>query len=174
MKPEATDLSLDELSNRVADELRKLGVHEAQRDGRVAAAPDARTIRYYTTLGLIDRPTLAGREARYGERHLLQLLTIKVMQSFSRPLADIQTQLYGRSNRELQAIIASSSRSMAARPRINTAAIRWLEIPIEPGLKLMVQEGSKSTVDMRSLLDRIAAALTSIGRTGASNGGPRS
>src|SRR5205823_13215113 len=43
-------------------------------NGRVRDVPDRRTVRFYTTLGLIDRPAaLRGRTALYGRRHLLQL-----------------------------------------------------------------------------------------------------
>ncbi|HWT85302.1 MAG TPA: MerR family transcriptional regulator, partial [Myxococcales bacterium] len=72
---------LDELSTRVAGELAERGLHGAAADGRVSAAPDSRTVRYYTTLGLLDRPTIEARQARYGERHLLQLLAIKALQA---------------------------------------------------------------------------------------------
>jgi DNA-binding transcriptional MerR regulator len=36
-----------------------------------------RTVRYYIQLGLVDRPVGETRAARYGARHLEQLLTIK-------------------------------------------------------------------------------------------------
>ena len=36
-----------------------------------------RTVRYYIQLGLVDRPEGETRAARYGERHLEQLLEIR-------------------------------------------------------------------------------------------------
>ena len=51
-------MMLDELSDRVARELGVRGLLGAAADGRVSAAPDARTVRYYTTLGLLDRPRI--------------------------------------------------------------------------------------------------------------------
>ena len=45
---------------------------------RVRELPDRRTVRYYATLGLLDRPTIQGRTAFYGRRHLLQLATARV------------------------------------------------------------------------------------------------
>ena len=89
-------MMLDELSNRVAGELADRGLLGAASDARVSAAPDARTVRYYTTLGLLDRPRIEGRQARYGERHLLQLLAIKALQALDFPLAEIQQRLYAR------------------------------------------------------------------------------
>ena len=44
-------------------------------------APDARTLRYYQTLGLLDPPSRReGRHAVYGYRHLLQAVAIKRLQ----------------------------------------------------------------------------------------------
>ena len=66
---------------------------EAPANGQVRAVPDERSIRYYTTLGLIDRPTLRGRTALYGRRQLAQVITIKRWQGEGRSLAEIQQQL---------------------------------------------------------------------------------
>jgi DNA-binding transcriptional MerR regulator len=78
---------------------------EPQANGRVRAIPDARTIRYYTTLGLIDRPAdWWGRTALYGRRHLLQLLAIKRLQARGRSLADLQRELLGLTDAELEAV----------------------------------------------------------------------
>jgi DNA-binding transcriptional MerR regulator len=65
-------------------------------NGRVRDVPDRRTIRYYTTLGLLDRPAeIRGRTAYYGRRHLLQLVAIKRLQARGLGLAEIQQKLYG-------------------------------------------------------------------------------
>lgn len=64
--------------------------------GRVRDVPDARVVRYYTTLGLIDRPAgWQGRTALYGERHLAQLVAIKKLQSRGWSLAKVQEHLAG-------------------------------------------------------------------------------
>src|SRR3954469_25158784 len=100
-------LSLDQLSSEVANRLAQLGMLGAAPDARVSAAPDARTVRYYTTLGLLDRPRIENRQARYRQRHLLQLLVIKMLQPRALPLAHIQELMYGRSDAELQQMIDS-------------------------------------------------------------------
>ena len=66
------DLSLDAVVEEVQQTLRRLGICDRGLDGRVAPVPDARTVRYYTTLGLVDRPRIVDREARYGQRHVLK------------------------------------------------------------------------------------------------------
>ena len=71
--------TIDELGSRVA--LALSVDYDGQASGRVRDVPDRRTIRYYTTLGLIDRPALRGRTALYGRRHLLQLVAIKRLQA---------------------------------------------------------------------------------------------
>ena len=63
---------------------------------RVRWRPDARLVRYYTTLGLLDRPAeLRGRTAYYRDRHLLQLLAIKTLQARGLSLQTVQTELAG-------------------------------------------------------------------------------
>jgi DNA-binding transcriptional MerR regulator len=73
--------------------------------GRVRDLPDRRTVRYYTTLGLVDRPAaLRGRTALYGRRHLLQLVAIKRLQTAGLTLVEIQGRLLGRTDQELEAL----------------------------------------------------------------------
>src|SRR5881392_3892754 len=71
-------------------------------NGRVREVPDRRTIRYYTTLGLIDRPAeMRGRTALYGLRHLQQLVAIKRLQARGLSLVEIQQRFLGLSQKEL-------------------------------------------------------------------------
>ncbi len=96
---------LDELARRVAVALQRVALASAS--GRVRELPDARTIRYYTTLGLLDRPqAYRGRVALYGPRHLLQLVAIKRLQAEGRALSEVQPRLYGLSDAELAALAA--------------------------------------------------------------------
>jgi hypothetical protein len=62
-------------------------------NGRVRDVPDRRAIRWYTTIGLVDKPLgMRGRTALYGPRHLQQLVAIKRRQAEGRSLADIQVE----------------------------------------------------------------------------------
>ncbi|MGC8640127.1 MAG: MerR family transcriptional regulator [Isosphaeraceae bacterium] len=71
--------------------------------GRIRDVPDTRTIRYYTTLGLLDRPAqMRGRTALYGRRHLLQLVAIKKLQAAGLSLTQVQKRLAGATDRLLQ------------------------------------------------------------------------
>lgn len=76
--------------------------YEGQSNGRVRELPNGRTIRWYTTIGLVDRPVaMRGRTALYGRRHLLQLAAVKKLQSAGRTLAEIQEMLLGATDGRL-------------------------------------------------------------------------
>ncbi|WP_430787479.1 MerR family transcriptional regulator [Actinoplanes sp. G11-F43] len=71
-------------------------------NGRVREVPDRRSIRWYTTIGLVDRPLgTRGRTVFYGPRHLLQLVAIKRRQAAGLTLAEIQGELSGVSEETL-------------------------------------------------------------------------
>ena len=165
---EAAGLSLEDLAREVDRLLREKALHEAQGDGRVASAPDGRTVRYYGTLGLVDRPRIVDREARYGPRHVLQLVAIKALQAGGMPLAEVQKTLYGRSNSELESLLNTVTIAPSRTPALRS--VRWRELTIEPGFKLMVEENWSPGASPAALEDRIRAALTAL----AGDGGPKS
>jgi DNA-binding transcriptional MerR regulator len=85
---------MDELVERVRQALQGEnleGEYPGAPNGRVRDVPDRRAIRWYTTIGLVDRPLgMRGRTALYGPRHLQQLVAIKRWQAQGRSLAEIQ------------------------------------------------------------------------------------
>lgn len=96
---------LDELCSKVAFALES--GYQGQRNGQVREFPDARTIRYYATIGLVDRPAgFRGRTALYGRRHLLQVVALKRLQARGLPLARIQEELLGLSPKALERLAA--------------------------------------------------------------------
>jgi len=89
--------------------------HLVQPSGRVRDMPDLRTIRYYTTLGLLDRPLeMLGRTAYYGWRHVWQLLAIKRLQFAGVPLVEIQQRLAGADDRTLKKLAEVPERLVRA------------------------------------------------------------
>lgn len=158
-------LTLDDLADAVQAMLGEKRLLEAQADGRISAAPDPRTVRYYTTLGLLDRPEIVSREARYGQRHVLQLCAIKAMQAAGLPLADIQARLYAKTDAELESLIASASETQRARPS-EVQAITWNEVTIEPGLRIIAEQGWTPRMSTEVLEDRIRAALAALKKNG--------
>jgi DNA-binding transcriptional MerR regulator len=79
------------LPELVAEVAARIAALPAPRNGQVRAVPDERTVRYYVTLGLLDRPgAMRGRTALYGPRHVAQVVAIKRLQAMGRSLSEIQ------------------------------------------------------------------------------------
>ena len=98
--------TIAELGERVTAALAD-GAYEPPSNGQVRAVPDLRTIRYYTSLGLLDRPAaMRGRTALYGHRHLLQLVAVKRLQAEGKSLSEVQAALAGLDDDGLAAIAA--------------------------------------------------------------------
>ena len=79
----------------------------------------ARTVRYYVQLGLVDRPVGETRAARYGARHLEQLLQIRRWSAAGLSLERIRELLHGETP-ELPAR-APSPGTVTATSRCSTA-----------------------------------------------------
>lgn len=108
--------TIGELAERAADALRG---HAQPVNGRVREVPGARLIRWYTTIGLVDPPlTRRGRIARYGRRHLLQLVAVKRLQAQGMSIARIQVALAGATDAALEATAGlPGHRTAAPAPR---------------------------------------------------------
>lgn len=122
------ELTIGELAATASAAVSAADVRGANR--RVTDLPDERTIRWYATIGLLDKPSgNRGRTALYGERHLLQLVAIKRLQAEGYTLAEIQDELVGATDRTL--------RKVAALPRPVEAHAEegrrfWRERPVRP------------------------------------------
>jgi DNA-binding transcriptional MerR regulator len=140
--------SLEELSDRINAWCEEHGVAPAS--GQAGEIVSERNIRYYRTLGLIDAPADGG----YGEKHLLQLTAVRLLQAQGQPLRRIQELLYGRSVPELREI---RRRGLAETPRA-TAAFRvslpindelWRAIPLDEDFLLVSRRGTSLTPAQR-------------------------
>ena len=78
--------------NELVEEVeRRIAALPKPQNGQVRAVPDDRTIRYYGTIGLLDRPVaMRGRTALYTKKHAAQIVAIKRLQTMGRSLAEIQ------------------------------------------------------------------------------------
>lgn len=77
---------------------------------KVSELPTERTLRYYMSMDLMDRPAAKrGTLSIFTYRHLLQVLAVKHLQSQYIPLRRIRTLLRGASNRELENILPGGS-----------------------------------------------------------------
>ncbi len=105
--------TMDELVDRVGAAL--AAAYSGAPNGRVRDLPDRRAIRWYTTIGLVDRPLgMRGRTALYGPRHLHQLVAVKRRQAQGYSLAQIQAELSGLSTESLSVIAQVPADLLAA------------------------------------------------------------
>src|SRR5580692_4704437 len=96
----------------------------ARADGRIRDVPNERLVRWYATVGLVDPPlSRRGRVARYGRRHLLQLVAVKRRQAEGRSLAEIQAELAGATDEAL-AVVARVPADRTAPDALGSAPAR--------------------------------------------------
>lgn len=107
-------------------------------DERVSLTPDARTVRYYQSLGILARPIrYQGRSAIYGYRSLLQLVAVKLLQAQGHSLAQVQSSIAAASVSELEQAVFSCLNGESKVPE-RTASIRWETFEIAPGLLVSI------------------------------------
>jgi DNA-binding transcriptional MerR regulator len=129
---EAARWTLDELAERVGAAL-AVDYH-GQPSGRVRDVPDRRAIRWYTTIGLVDRPAAhRGRTALYGPRHLLQLVALKRLQARGLSLVAIQQELAGATDAQLAKVARVPAATQAAgQARLAAARARGVRAAAGP------------------------------------------
>jgi DNA-binding transcriptional MerR regulator len=106
---------------------------------RIQWKPNGRQIRYYVTLGLLDKP-FGGRGYgnTYDAKHLLQLLSIKRLQHQGLKLSEIQPMLAGLTEARLAELLGFS--------------FDWLE----PATETPVTENSRADTDFWSVVPPVA------------------
>jgi len=174
------DWTLDELVRRACDALAAQDVRVP--NGRVTPLPDRRVVRWYSTIGLVDRPAAyRGRTALYGSRHLLQVVAVKRRQAEGRSIAEIQAELAGATDSTLRKVAqlpqpTEPAGSQLSRPRFWTQpaaapatadhaaapASLLYGVTLHPGVTLMLpgQPGADDLTEIRAaarpLLDLLA------------------
>ena len=83
--------------------------------GKVREEVNARLVRHYLSLGLLDENAREGREARYGFRHLLQLLLVRRLLTEGYPATVIARLITGKDDAELRALLQGGA-SVSATP----------------------------------------------------------
>jgi DNA-binding transcriptional MerR regulator len=98
--------TIDQLTTVVQKAL-ETGKYDGQQSARVRSVPDLRTIRYYTTLGILSPPIeMRGRRAFYDRTHLLQLVAVKRLQTRGLTLVEVQEALTGADEQTLERLAA--------------------------------------------------------------------
>lgn len=128
------------LAGTASDLLERAGVRAE--DGRVGATLDERTLRYYQTLGLLDRPgRYEGRQAIYGYRQLLQALSVRLLQAQGHSLAQIQGALAGVGTSALEEALTTTlpgAETPMQRPPSAPAPRPLLAAEVAPGVTVLL------------------------------------
>jgi DNA-binding transcriptional MerR regulator len=170
------DLTLEDVVDAAESLLREV----APRQTRYAVAdrPDVRTVRYYTTRGLLPKPlSYDGGRARYGYAHLVRLLAIKKLQADHFTLDQIARALAHKSDDAVESLIARTStfdhvqqpRALDEVPRPR-ALDRPHEFEPAPGVKIVVDA---DVMNDRHARERLAHNLEDMARLLRATGGDR-
>jgi len=132
-------------------------------DQRVRAVPDARTVRYYQSIGLVDRPEREGREAVYRWRHLLQVVAVKRLQVQGEPLARIQAALIGLPTDALEAALDLPSDSptgmvIGTDAVLSEPASSFVTREIAPGVLVVIDR--RRVGDAESVIRTMSQAIS--------------
>jgi len=102
-------MTIDALGSLVDEVLPR--IVDSQGGDKVAGVPTVRTIRYYISNGLVDKPLgYEGSAALYGYRHLLQLLVIKHLQANNFQIKKIGEIIHGLTNKKLEGLLISAEK----------------------------------------------------------------
>jgi len=101
-------MGLDELVRR-ANELLPRYLPVEVDDARMREEVNPRLVRHLTSLGLLDEAGREGREARYEERHLLQLLVARRLRAKGFTTAAIADVAAGQSDEQLEKLLVGDS-----------------------------------------------------------------
>jgi hypothetical protein len=132
------------------------------------AAPSARSVRFYVSHGLLDRPEGAGTAATYGYRHFLQLLAIKIRQREGQTLETIKREMKDVTGDALERRIAQSlAPALVANPVTprteDEAPVAWRRMPVAEGVEIHVRGDSPSSNE-EALLAMREAVRAALGR----------
>jgi DNA-binding transcriptional MerR regulator len=156
--------SLEALSDRINAWCEEHGV--APISGQAGERVTERNIRYYRTLGLMDAPA----DGAYGEKHLLQVIAVRLLQAQGLPLRRIRELLYGRSLAELREIqrrgLVEAGRAATAlrtpQPMVDEL---WRVIPLDEDFLLVSRRGAALTPTQREAVLAALRAGTSTRKT---------
>ena len=145
------------------------------------AAPSARSVRFYVSNGLLDRPEGTGTAATYNYRHFLQLLAIKIRQREGQTLDVIKREMKEITGDALERRVAQSLAPAlglggqgAGAPSIGGAAAAgngdgqgqrapatWRRLPVADGIELHVRDDSPAARDeaLMAMREAVRAAL---------------
>ena len=130
------------------------------------AAPSARSVRFYVSHGLLDRPEGVGTAATYGYRHFLQLLAIKIRQREGQTLESIKREMKDVTGDALERRVAQSlAPALVGAPAVADAdddsPALWRRLPVSDGIELHVRGDSPAAREdaLVAMREAVRAAL---------------
>lgn len=114
----------------LVDEVNRATADLTFADARVAARLDARTVRYYQSLGLIDRPERAGRGVVYGRAHRDRLVAVRRLLAAGLSLSRVGRTLAGLTEPDdLDAAVAAAVAERRAATGAPGVGAFWEKLP---------------------------------------------
>lgn len=154
------EFELPALCDAARDLLLAAGIEPG--DNRVSAYPDKRAVRYYQSLGLLNKPLrYDGRRAIYGIEHLFRATCIKLLQAEGHSLAQIQSVIPNARIEQLESALREALSLPPSPDTINEdpepADKVFITVEIAPGVIVTLDPSQVETPDL--ILARIKAAL---------------
>ncbi|GIW24148.1 MerR family transcriptional regulator [Meiothermus sp.] len=178
----------------LVDEANRLLPEVLPGSSRAKEAITARTVRYYTSEGLLDPPEKDWREARYTGRHLLQLLVARKLLAQGHTLRTIGPELRRMDNLELLELLQQPTQ-VVLQPASSNPALEYLHqirpsaqplflmdphpsappsetlhrVRVKDGLEILVEENHplpQSPAEWQTLLEEIRKALETLAAPG--------
>ena len=160
-------LSIESLADRANAWCRAHRIAPAS--GQAGEVVTERNIRFYRTTGLVDAPEGGG----YGEKHLLQIIAIRILQAQGLPLRRIRELLFGRSLAELREVqkrgVAEARTLASARTPMPAGDELWRMIPLDDDFLIVSRRGTSISPEQREAL---LLALQSNPKTKPTKGTP--
>lgn len=126
-------MSIEQLSIRATQWCQEHGF--APLSNLVGDRISVRNIRYYQSLGMVDK-----REGGYGQKHLLQLIAIRILQCRGLPLMRIQVLLYGRTEEDLLEIQRRAIAEQSAGGTLPPIGGSWQVFQVTEGTLIVSRE----------------------------------
>ena len=130
-------------------------------NGQSASELSARTLHYYRSSGLLDAPDSRAGPG-YGQRHFLQLASIRILQAQGLPLSRIQQLLFGRSDQELKRIADSAGKIDPGKADVHRQPFlsqeRWTSYPLSEQVFVVARDTVALTSSQLEAIRTICSA----------------
>jgi len=146
-------------------------------DSRVTTEFNPRSVRHYQAKGIIDSPSKEGKEARYGYRHILQAVLVRIMLADGFRAPGIAKILADRTLEEYEEMLSmppGAARKMAMKKRAGkkgaakkaagqggcgSGVSRYVRVSVAPGIEIHIDAKMAPPAD-REEAEKVHAKVT--------------